>query len=585
MKSVVYSNKLLVTDLIVTSIWALFAAKCTPDIESWELVAILIRIALCFRMYAKSDWMGYSAMVFAGAYLMLPNHFAFGFQHAVTGIIYYTLHIIVWDIANDTFLHLDRIGFNVAYYVLWLLLSIWLVLIPLIVSISCKKLFKFPRWCWIILVLFYVHVILGICGFVSVWYRTSAICFAAVCLLPDIYWVVRYGRKQSLVYILTANRPLMFYGAFVALFLAAIVIGVRNLYILRFIGFLTFPPIFYVLLAKSVGTRRIPTYDTVFVSVCGAGYWFCSGLGQTPKIICLSVAVLICLVVGIRLIRQSSSIFAGLFLFIGTTGILCPAMYGMNPYVVTDAKHYRLYMKKPGAYNGLYVIDNYDGVCGLRSRYCEILPMKYSTFDILNDSDENILCCKERVNDDESDSSYLWKYTFFNINRREFIQIPENISITKIKPVRKGVYKLYDNTDTARFYLVMPFTDDIGHYQSEVQILECADEIVGYNVINTDFPDDAIKLESPDCKIKFYSWDTGMGGTNSDYASDIEYYDGKEMVLDSFNPFTSSEYVCGKDIANIAVSHHDGSAASGFYSKRFCLSECLNLNQIKCYEV
>lgn len=94
MKSIAYSKRLFVADLIVTNFWALFAAKCTPDIESWKLTAILMRIALCFRMYAKSDWMGYSAMVFAGAYFILPNHFTSGFQHAVLGIIYYTLHII-----------------------------------------------------------------------------------------------------------------------------------------------------------------------------------------------------------------------------------------------------------------------------------------------------------------------------------------------------------------------------------------------------------------------------------------------------------------------------------------------------------
>lgn len=503
MKAIGYNRNIFVADLIVTSIWALFAAKSTPAIESWELVAILIRIALCFRMYAKSDWMGYSAIIFAGAYLMLPNHYTFGFQHAVTGIMFYTLHVMDWNMANDVFLHPDRIGFIVVFYLLWSMLSIWLVLVPLVVSICQGKVSMFPKWCWPIIVVFIVHVILAIHGFVPVWYRSTEACFVAVCLLPDIYWIVREGRWRSLVEVLLGNRGLMFYIAFIGLFLVAFVLGFRNVYLLKFIGFITFPPIFYAILAKAVGVRCVPTYDTVLMSMCGVVYWYCPELNQTPRVIVLAVTVLICLIISVRLSYKSSSMFTGVSLFIGTTVILCPLLSGMNPYVVTDAKHTRLYMKKPGACNGLYVTDNYDGVCGLRSRYGEILPMKYSTIDVLEDSGDKILCCKERVYDRDSVGNY--KYTFFNISRREFIQIPGNVVISKIRPIRKGVYKLYDNTDTPRFYLVMPFTDDIGCYQSEVQVLKYSDDTVGKSDIPTEFPDDAIKLESPDGKLKFYS--------------------------------------------------------------------------------
>lgn len=144
---------------------------------------------------------------------------------------------------------------------------------PLAIAIRYRALFRFPKWCWLILVLFIANVILRISGFVPVWYCASAVCFVGVCLLPDIYWIIRYGKKPSLVEILIANRPLIFYAAFVILFLATIVIGFRNAYMLRFIGFVTFPPILYVLLSKAVGLRYIPTYDTVMMSVCGTVYW------------------------------------------------------------------------------------------------------------------------------------------------------------------------------------------------------------------------------------------------------------------------------------------------------------------------
>lgn len=91
-----------------------------------------------------------------------------------------------------------------------------------------------------------------------------------------------------------------------------------------------------------------------------------------------------------RLARKTSSKFIGVFLFVGTMVILCPALSGMNSYVVTKAKHTRLYMKNLMACNGLYVTDNYDGVYGLRDRYGEILPMKYSAIDVLEGSSDNI---------------------------------------------------------------------------------------------------------------------------------------------------------------------------------------------------
>lgn len=51
-----------------------------------------------------------------------------------------------------------------------------------------------------------------------------------------------------------------------------------------------------------------------------------------------------------------------------------------------------------------------------------------------------------------------------------------------------------------------------------------------------------------------------MGGTSPDYASYIEYCDNDGMVTDFFAPLSSSEYVCGKDLAGISVDVYEGSA-------------------------
>lgn len=467
----IYGNKMFVADLIIASLWGLFAAKSTLFIESWGFLAILMRIALCFRMHALSEWMGYSAMIFAGAYFMLPNNFAFGFQHAVSEIMFYSLHIIDWNIANEVFLHTDTTGFNICFYAIWILLSAWLVLMPLAVAIYYKKMFKFPKWCWVAVVLFLPTVLTGMGDYSTIGYFIFVVCFLTTCLLPEFYWIVRYGSKESLAAVLTDNLPLMYYIAFVSLFLAALILGFRNVYILKFISFVAFPAIFYVILSKSVGLRDIPTYDTLMMSICGILYWYSTDLGQTSKIILLIVAVIICLVVSIRLVCLSSNRFLGVALFIGVTAVLCPVLYGMNPYAVTNARHTRLYMKKPGACNGLYVTDNHNGVYGLRSRYGEILPMRYTNIDVLDESRDNILCCREQMAKDDSGNISGYRYTFFNINRRDFIKIPGNRLITKVMSVRKGVYVLYDNTGTPCFYLIMPFTEGIGTYQADEQVI------------------------------------------------------------------------------------------------------------------
>ena len=69
-----YGKKMLVADLIITSIWALFAVKSIPEIEYWEMAIILMRIVLSFQLFNRSHWSGYSTIMFACAstYVFLP---------------------------------------------------------------------------------------------------------------------------------------------------------------------------------------------------------------------------------------------------------------------------------------------------------------------------------------------------------------------------------------------------------------------------------------------------------------------------------------------------------------------------------
>ena len=41
-----YIDRMFVPDLVITSVWAIFAAKSTPELQLWTLAVILMRILL-----------------------------------------------------------------------------------------------------------------------------------------------------------------------------------------------------------------------------------------------------------------------------------------------------------------------------------------------------------------------------------------------------------------------------------------------------------------------------------------------------------------------------------------------------------
>ncbi|MBD5318052.1 MAG: hypothetical protein HDS09_02130 [Bacteroides sp.] len=567
MKQIAYNKTMLVTDLILTSIWILFAVKSTPGIEYWKIVVIFMRIVLSFQLFDCSRWSGYCAIIFACAYSMLPGYHISGFQNAPFEMIYYALHIVDWDMAHELGLHPYAPIFQISIYVIWGLLTGWLVLMPVIILIINKNMFKFPKWAWINIILFALIALLGLRGYTI--YDLCTFWVVGACYLPELYWIIVNGRKKSLVAAIYRNKPLVYYCAFVALFLCAMTIGFKNFYIMRPFGLICFPVIFYILLGKSEGIRDIPTYDTLFMCISGSLYWFCLEFRGLERIIGFVISALILIIVGVRLAKFTSSKFIGISLVVGSAFILYPAMWGMNPYTVLDG-HTCLYMKKWRSYDGVYVTDNFDGKCGLRDRYGEILPMKYFTIDILDGGryQKVLLCCLESISDDaacpeEDDKSY----TFFNIHTRQFIKIPDDIQIKNISLIRKGVYALFNEADTPAFYLVMPEYGghgDDGKYSMNFQIIDKRSYPAPiYD--NVEIPEDAETLLSSDAKVRLISWDTGLGGTSPDYISCIQYQANDSLKTDFFYPHSEGKYVCATDLNRNGYEVYDGSRIDGLW--------------------
>lgn len=434
-------------------------------------------------------------------------------------------------------------------------MSIWLLALPIVSVAMSKRIFLFPKWSWINIALILCNTVLGLYGYtISVYVYAPWIVIS--CFLSQIAWIFKYGSQHSLVLTLLKNKPLMLYLAYISLLLSAFAIGLRNVYTLEFLGLVTFPAIFYALLAKSVNVGSIPTLDTIMMSVCGAIYWYCMDLGATFKLMALIVAVIIAIITGLRLINQTSNCFVGIALIVGITMVLCPALLGMNPYKVLDASHTHLFMKKAGAYNGLYVIDNSEKKYGLRDRYGEILPIKYHTIDVIDPVNQNILCCEELYSDDAARPTYESVYSFFNLINRKFIEIPDNIPIRSIKEIGKGVYNLFNESDIPVFRLVMPLCGE--NCSNEHQLLDLRDYSTSEEIIKN-IPEHAEVMASKDGKVKIYSWDTGLGGTSPDYVSYIQYLDGDSIITDYFYPHSSSKFVCAKDVKDNGYEVYDGS--------------------------
>ncbi len=556
MKRNLYGNKMFIADLLITTIWALCAIKFSPEIEPCMIVVILSRIALCFLIRGKSRWAGYSTLAFALAYFMTPNNSYCGdFQQTVTQILNHVYHVIDNDAAVSWSYQYDSTAYSVISYTALSVFALWLFVLPSVVAIR-NHLFKLPKWCWLnisALVLYSLtQIFLDARGIND---RLFANWIMITCGLPAVYWIVKYGGRCSVVNVVQSDRSLMLYLGFATVFITALMIGQRNIYSLMFPGFLVLPSIFYILICKAIRVRDIPTYDTVAMSICGGLYWWSTTLCNAYKITALSLAVIILVVIGWRIIRMRGSFMGGIGLTFGTAMILCPFIMGMNPYVVLDAGHTRPYLRKTGSYYGLYVIDNHEGRYGLRDRYGEILPMKYNWITILEGSDDNILCCEERIYDD-THTDYSLSYRLFDLGEREFIQIPDDMTIREVKRVRDGIYALYGESDSPAYYLVMPWTSGIGLYTGDIQLIDYRDMIQWYEK-PIDIPEEAKELKSPDGKVCFYTWDTGMGGTSPEYASYIRYVAGNDTIVDRFYPYSDSRYVDARNLINDGYDIYD----------------------------
>lgn len=213
----------------------------------------------------------------------------------------------------------------------------------------------------------------------------------------------------------------------------------------------------------------------------------------------------------------------------------------------------------------------------------------------------------------ESNSNVRRKLRFYDMKRREFIHQDPYRDIYEVREVRDGAYALLGHNGMQLYTLVMPYATEswVDWSEDKVSLVDCVRKYwfedpdrytdlnltgsikdveaklvklynetsqCGYPLIDYvikhpstlyyDFKKlaeatDVNILTSEDGKLRFYTWDTGCGGTSPDYVAYVQYDNGKNITTDFFYPYSGSKYACEYDVVKDGYNVYE----SGYVGK------------------
>lgn len=432
----VYSKKMFVADLIITSIWALFTLRYAMWGAWPSLIYILMRIVLCFEMRRKSPWVLYSAIAFALCY--------FGYIWSDVAIypfrrMAYFIGAWIGNGNNIVEVFSDELDqdLKVWLYASSSVFALWLIGLPLAVGIMQKNIRQVDwkkRWLW-------GYIIIAFCigGWIS-YYSLRAGAFMEglmLCILPLVYWSVYMRKGRSAVQIAINNKPVTAYVLFIIFFSLCILIGKEEMNFIKGIALLTMPPLLYLLICKASEYKAI-TRHGVALSICGILYYFVLTTPFWFKTITLSLSVILALFVFIDFTIRNKSIWIGIAIFILPIFVICPTILGLNPYAVLDVDSVDKYYYGYYASDGIYVIRK-DDKFGLRDRYGLILEPNYERFARLDTWGRYIstnTCEGQMIADN--------RFGIYDVAAREFILDPESVAVAQIIQVSENSFNLLD---------------------------------------------------------------------------------------------------------------------------------------------
>lgn len=611
MKRNLYGKKMFVADLLIVSVWALFAWH-----SCWSGFAmpafVLMRVSLSFELYRRSRWTSLSALMFAFAYIacvfsMPSSEYVID---PIEKIMYVGLCLVgESDLAIVSLGSLDAVIPRWILGTIWGIISGWLVLIPLVCSIKLKNcigiLLSKRRLWWYLISILAVTILLC----VEVQDYSIIVFCSLMSLLPLTYWIFYSGRKRQLIQYVMQDKVLAGYVAILAVFVLAMLIGLYNIVPAKTLAAFLFPIILYVITIRLIDFRP----DTVSAMMFGLGGLFfinCANRTHELVIAWLFAGVVLTLGVTVRFILKSQRFWIPIMLFIANGFILPVILLGYNPYVAINANYVDLmksdYYRAP---NGLYEFSEY-GLFGVRDRYGVIIPAEYYNLDFLEYTSDYMVLTTGEPN------SPNYHLQIFDLRGRDYLIPEDGHKVTRIEKIDYKKYALFDKSGEQVYTLrLVPgnhYSSDYGTYYGyrldSPYLVDCKSHYLNETI--TSFPHDLKEAErklleiyntkgycgpylmdllmqngetikyqfnqlqkstgirittSIDNKVRLYSWDTGLGGTSPEYQSLVQYVSGDTVLAKYFYPIYDSKYVCSDDIRKDGHEIFEGSFCDGLH--------------------
>ena len=610
MKRSIYGKRMFVADLLIISIWTLFAWHfCWSNFTM--LVLVLMRISISFELYRKSRWASLSALTFAFAYIacifsMPSTEYV---MEPIEKMMYVALCLVgKSDLAIVAFSALGSVIPEWTLWTVWGTISAWLVIMPVFCSLkmeNCLRTLLNKRRLW-----WYLCVVLAITILFMIEVKNHAIIMFCLLmsLLPLAYWILYSGRKRQLIQYVIRDKVLISYIAIMAIFFTAVVIGLYNLSSVKIIAAFILPIILYITVIRLIGLQPA-TVPAMLFGIGGLFFINCTDRPHELVIAWLITGLVLSLVATVQLIRRSRMGGASCMLFIANGFILPIFLLGYNPYTTISADYVELMkVHDSSAPNSLYLFSE-DGLSGVRDRYGVIIPARHDKLYFLDGTNDYVVLANG-----ESDSPNYHLQIFY-LKWREYLIPEDGDTVTRIEKIENKKYALFDKSGEQVYALrfepgqtISPAYDMIYGDQSDAPYLVNCKSISNHDL--TVFPDNLADAErklleiyeekeycdpylmdllvangetikypfhklqektgikittSADNNIRLYSWDTGMGGTSPEYQTFVQYVAGDTVIVDSFSPIYESKYVCADDIKKDGYDIYDGSYCDGLY--------------------
>lgn len=471
MKRNIYGAKMLVVDLILVSVWAILFSRCvSPGI----LLLIPIRVALSFEMHRMSPWTLVSAIGFMMAYLCC-GHWTYPFEKMAFGFFN-----VVLDPDSLSQIYSQPLEWEMKVWInsFAIIGLLWMAVMPVVMGIRYRNLreIKWSRkWIWLYLVPFLA---------ISIWATLKEsevgiiLMGLVIAVLPAVYWSIYERHGRSVVQLLLQNKAIVWYGQYSALMLSVFTIGMEDINTLKWFGLMLFPPLFYIMLMRSMHLGTALTRCCVALAVSGKLYWMTLCVGKTWTIALLIAAVGLVVYSAIETGIRTKTWKAPVILAIALPTVIIPFTLGLNPYVVTEADDLHKSVSGLTVGRGMYIVEKDTwtpdslplcGDCrkyGIRDRYGLILPIEYGELKALDRRGRFVRTNSVATwNYQGSDN----RYGVFDTYKRVFVINPKDMAVTDLEMIGEKSYLLYGANGQPFATLYLPGLYD-GRYNPETRI-------------------------------------------------------------------------------------------------------------------